>query len=182
MLLSEYQNEAKRTLARDLPHAVEGLTLALGLSGETDEALEAAAQCGPQAQLAEVGDCLWYAANLASHFALDLDKLCFSDWRGDYESLEEWQQRFFDSRPDPMRLRLATMRVTEAVKKIYGHGHSKLAADLPRLLRGYLAELATHCNTYNISMTDAAEHNVSKLRARYPNGFETARSVDRSKE
>lgn len=35
------------------------------------------------------------------------------------------------------------------------------------------------CSVYGVSLDDVMEHNIEKLKRRYPNGFETERSIHR---
>lgn len=68
---------------------------------------------------------------------------------------------------------------SEAIKKHLFHGHMldrpALAKELGDVL-WYVAMLADSCG---LSLDAIAEQNVSKLRARYPEGFSAAASVNR---
>lgn len=65
------------------------------------------------------------------------------------------------------------------LKKVVFHGHKldrdKLCKELGDVL-WYVATLAT---TAGLSLSEIAMANVEKLRKRYPNGFDSARSVNR---
>lgn len=62
--------------------------------------------------------------------------------------------------------------VLEIIKKEVGHGRARsrehMAEELGDVL-WYLAELAS---VHGLTLSQVAELNVAKLRARYPNGFE----------
>ena len=70
--------------------------------------------------------------------------------------------------------------VIEMTKKPVFHGHDldrlKLRKELGDVL-WYLAAIATLCG---LDLDDVAEGNISKLKARYPNGFDKAASVARA--
>jgi NTP pyrophosphatase (non-canonical NTP hydrolase) len=69
--------------------------------------------------------------------------------------------------------------VIEPLKKFLYHGHTldkqKVADELSDLT-WYICALA---NTLEINLAEALERNVEKLRARYPEGFNTTDSVNR---
>lgn len=69
--------------------------------------------------------------------------------------------------------------VADEVKKIVGHGHGlnreKLSAELGDVL-WYVAVLA---DQLGVSLNQIAAENIKKLRARYPQGFSTERSLHR---
>ena len=69
--------------------------------------------------------------------------------------------------------------VCDYLKKFVFHGHTldkgKLAEELGDC-QWYIAGLATLAD---IPMSDICQGNVDKLRARYPEGFSTKRSIDR---
>lgn len=81
MKLSEYQNEAKRTMTLDpdrVPHLLAGF--GLGLAGESGEVVEHIKKfwlhghdLDRLAVRRELGDVLWYIAAIASVCGLDLD-------------------------------------------------------------------------------------------------------------
>jgi NTP pyrophosphatase (non-canonical NTP hydrolase) len=76
---NDYQNAAQRTSAAPWPERERPLVQCLGLCGEAGEVaniIKKAAWHGQPAdreKLAdEMGDCLWYLADLASHYGLTL--------------------------------------------------------------------------------------------------------------
>jgi NTP pyrophosphatase (non-canonical NTP hydrolase) len=108
----------------------------------------------------------------------------------DIETLNRYQVealRTAASSPDPLwrknilALGLAgeTGEVIDLIKKEIGHGHpadpAKVAIELGDLL-WYIANLA---DAYELSMSDIATMNITKLKARYPDGFSTERSLNR---
>lgn len=69
--------------------------------------------------------------------------------------------------------------VIDLVKKHYFHGHEldleKIKLELGDVL-WYIAECA---DALNLSMDEIAEANISKLKKRYPQGFDIRRSINR---
>jgi NTP pyrophosphatase (non-canonical NTP hydrolase) len=70
--------------------------------------------------------------------------------------------------------------VADLLKKHIGHGHYLDVAKLTRELGDVLWYVAALAATVGVDLEDVAQANIEKLRARYPNGFETARSVKRA--
>lgn len=72
--------------------------------------------------------------------------------------------------------------VQNIVKKEIFHGHradhEKIRDELGDVLY-YVAWLAI---TYGWSLDEIAEYNLAKLKKRYPNGFESERSINRTEE
>lgn len=75
--------------------------------------------------------------------------------------------------------------VSDIIKKVVGHGHEltpelkqKLSKELGDVL-WYVAALADHLG---FDLSSVANANIEKLKARYPNGFERERSINRAKE
>lgn len=69
--------------------------------------------------------------------------------------------------------------VADLIKKHFGHGHEldrdKLKKELGDVL-WYLARLSAE---FGILLSDVADSNIAKLRARYPNGFSEEASKNR---
>lgn len=82
MLLREYQDAARRTMARSGDDVRDTLISALGLAGEAGEVTELVKKHhghGHHLDLVklsyELGDVLWYLADLASRHELDLGQI-----------------------------------------------------------------------------------------------------------
>lgn len=109
----------------------------------------------------------------------------------EYQKLSERTSGFrgytFDSDEGEKRLCVASLgiageagEVIEHVKKVVGHGHAldltKVSKELGDLLY-YVAEVAS---CLGLSLSDIASENVEKLKERYPQGFSSAASINRS--
>lgn len=75
--------------------------------------------------------------------------------------------------------------VADIIKKVVGHGHSldieaenKLVKELGDVL-WYAASIA---DVLKVNLSTVMGHNIQKLRERYPDGFSTERSMNRSGE
>ena len=69
--------------------------------------------------------------------------------------------------------------VIDAIKKTYFQGHEFNATKLCEEAGDVLWYIAVFLSGLGISLKDCAEANVEKLLKRYPNGFETNKSVNR---
>jgi NTP pyrophosphatase (non-canonical NTP hydrolase) len=69
--------------------------------------------------------------------------------------------------------------IADPLKKSLFHGHDLDCSHIQDEVGDALWYLAVLCNALNISMDDAIESNVKKLRRRYPSGFSSERSINR---
>lgn len=67
------------------------------------------------------------------------------------------------------------------LQKTY-QGHELILTELMRELGDVLWAVARVCAANKISMDQVMHANIEKLKARYPNGFEVARSLNREGE
>ncbi|MBE9524399.1 MAG: nucleoside triphosphate pyrophosphohydrolase family protein [Chloroflexi bacterium] len=67
------------------------------------------------------------------------------------------------------------------VKKLTAHGHDVPTEELSEELGDVLWYLAEAATAINASLGELAGENVDKLRQRYPEGFSSARSINREK-
>lgn len=72
-----------------------------------------------------------------------------------------------------------TGEVCDLLKKYLYHSHELDMEKMHNELGDVLWYLAAMCNALDISLDDVAEMNVSKLRKRYPDGFDSKRSIER---
>jgi NTP pyrophosphatase (non-canonical NTP hydrolase) len=90
---------------------------------------------------------------------------------------------------EPLNLAIAGLgiageagEVADYLKKVVGHGHeldkAKLCAELGDVL-WYVSFIAT---LVDVPLAEIAQQNVAKLRKRYPEGFESKRSIQRESE
>lgn len=70
--------------------------------------------------------------------------------------------------------------VLEPLKKFLYHGHTMDRAKVSDELADVIWYVCALANTLEVDMGAALERNEAKLRARYPEGFDTNNSVNRS--
>lgn len=70
--------------------------------------------------------------------------------------------------------------VADHVKKFIGHGHPLDKGAMEKELGDVLWYLEAICRNLGISLAEVAQKNISKLAARYPDGFSTERSLHRT--
>jgi hypothetical protein len=157
----EYQLETRRTANGDYDRTYDLANYALGLVDESIE-MECAGSCE---LLDECSDVLWYAARIADVCGLDFDAV---------HELSKTQVNY----EPPMML---AMRIGEMSKKVMFQGHPLDREKMMEYLSSLLGELSeTLEGYYDWSLEAAIEHNVAKLRKRYPDGFEATRSINKT--
>lgn len=70
--------------------------------------------------------------------------------------------------------------VAELVKKHVGHGHTLDSEKVKKELGDVLWYVAALATTLGLSMEDVGAANIEKLKARYPEGFSSTASINRS--
>jgi NTP pyrophosphatase (non-canonical NTP hydrolase) len=70
--------------------------------------------------------------------------------------------------------------VADIIKKMVFHGHDSPSKDeICKELGDVLWYLSALAHAFNLSLMCVAEKNIDKLRARYPEGFSSKRSINR---
>lgn len=70
----------------------------------------------------------------------------------------------------------------DLVKKIHGHGHPFEEDQLRKELGDVLWYVAEVCTAFGWDLGAIAYQNLCKLRSRYPDGFDAARSLNRAEQ
>ena len=70
--------------------------------------------------------------------------------------------------------------VVDYLKKVVGHGHLLDKDVLSKELGDVMWYVASLCEHHGLSMSDVARKNIDKLKARYPDGFTSEKSINRS--
>jgi NTP pyrophosphatase (non-canonical NTP hydrolase) len=76
-----------------------------------------------------------------------------------------------------------TGEINEILKKVFFHGHEMDTATVIHLKKetgDLLWYIALLCHAMGWNMADVLQTNIDKLRARYPEGFSTERSINRA--
>ena len=102
-------------------------------------------------------------------------------------TLTEYQQQATRTLGDSphitnMALGLAgeTGEVVDCIKKALFQGHELNPGRLAEELGDVLWYIAGLCTVLNIDMSEVAAGNIEKLKSRYPDGFDEAKSIERS--
>jgi NTP pyrophosphatase (non-canonical NTP hydrolase) len=69
--------------------------------------------------------------------------------------------------------------VTDYIKKIAFHGHTLDSLKLAKEIGDVMWYMALLAYTIGIDLEQIAEMNIEKLKVRYPNGFESEKSINR---
>jgi len=69
--------------------------------------------------------------------------------------------------------------VANMIKKMLYHGHPIGHRDLAKELGDVLWYLAMVADVFGLKLEDIAQHNINKLKARYPEGFSEYNSINR---
>jgi hypothetical protein len=184
----EYQKIARETSATD-----DLAILALGFIGECVEFIDCVDQIyDPHNEIGladtinlvtkEAGDILWYAARI-----MDVLNVPFRKWQS-YGNIDNYNNSCAASFRKKFRIIRNASKATEHVKKTVGHGHklnpalichgiSNVIKDVVHILKKIHGPGKPGLDAPGMAM--AMHVNVEKLRKRYPNGFETEKSVNR---
>lgn len=191
MKIEEYQALAMRTSTDEHDRILNGC---MGLIGESGEIVDIVKkwkfQSGNHAELPkdklldECGDVLWYCAELVTGLNDVLASL-FKEKNFFFDDMREINE---ETPLEITALRLAAMAARPAMYMFDGLpveesdvGRHYLEASTKAEVVGIMSTirdiLITHCGA---TLEDAMEHNIEKLRRRYPDGFDPERSLHRN--
>lgn len=180
--MSAYQRAAMRTSPRDGHDKMDNG--ALGLMGETGELVDVYKkwmyQSGPNAALPakriidELGDVIWYMAELADGMDCMLLDICKEDFDAIDRKVKRRPARKASLRSMIVSLAGRAYEVNRAVSR----SDWKAACSHIRRMMIYTAHIAHYANS---TLSDAARSNIEKLQRRYPNGFDATISMGRYK-
>lgn len=160
-----YQKHAKRTMNWDLDEKIQLATMALGITGELGELKKANTL---EDMIDEGGDVLFYIVNLCSLFSID--------WTTLFPELPR-----HTIKPALLLEEVAAHNATiaDVIKKKIAQNH---VMDLDKVLdslTGMIGSLFEFFSYYDLEPEKVCEYNHMKLLKRYPNGFESERSINR---
>ena len=175
MNFDEYQRLAARTAPMDVPKPIQQATFALGLVCESTEILELFLdyQDGapePGSLIKELGDVLWYTAGLCTLFDLSMAQIC----------VPEVDRAMYAPAHEVRVLAVQAGSVSDYLKKVVGHGHDIDPSKLAGGLRLVYHSLTSLCSSFDLDLGDVATANIDKLKARYPEGFSSEASINRT--
>ena len=192
MVISKYQSLAMRTSPEDGHDRV--LNGCLGLIGESGEIVDLVKkwkfQSGKDAELPkeklieECGDVLWYCAELLTGLSADMG-VVHSKLHKIFDDVSKENR---NSTLEIKTIRLAATSShtaellidgppTKKVLRIDSAYHTSAAkAQVAGIMAHVKDILEIHCD---VTLEDAMENNVQKLKKRYPDGFDPERSLHR---
>lgn len=187
MDLSEYQTLALVTANKTNPTTLRLAVAGMGLAGEAAEVLEVIHQVSDHQPLdlnklnKELGDVLWYIAELASTCDLSLVDIVIP-LPDRFISVPDWvirgrsQDLLLES---ALTLMVQVGKTTDYLKKIVGHNHPTDKEKILQQIALCLRAVLDVCHNAKLSMSDVCDANIAKLKLRYPEGFSTERSIQR---
>ena len=179
MTMDKYQELAQRTSPDDGHDRIDNGIL--GLIGETGELVDVYKkwqhQSGPNAKLPaekfadELGDVLWYLAELASGMGCSLSSIAGRD----FSDLNERARKTRAEKTIRSVVTGLSSRANRLNRAIQMSDNPGAAAQIRWILMG-AARMA-----YSIgwTMEEVAARNIEKLKKRYPNGFDAQISMGR---
>ena len=166
MNLVKYQDDARSTAI--YPNSVEFLYPALGLAGEAGELCEKIAEDAEDTEIIkEIGDVLWYVANVALDCGILMHTI--------FEGLDD-----FDQIEPIIEINMAAALaknvgiVCEMAKKAArddgGNVTDARREKVREALRAVLGTLAGVCAPWEFNLSQCAETNIAKLKSRQERG------------
>ena len=186
MTLDEYQKETERTARRaDYGPEQRLNNFGLGLAGEAGEVADLLKEHLHRGQpldrdklCRELGDVIWYLAATASTAGFTLSEVAVE---AEHDVLPEFdveqQLNYFG-----FDLAGKAGMVCDLLKKHLHHGQSLDRDKLCLKLGDVLGCVAAIASTAGLLFDEVMIVNVAKLRSRYPDGFDAARSTVRDGE
>lgn len=177
-MLNSYQANALRTAN---PNADKTLRLAvagMGLAGEAAEVLDlvynkATEPLDRDVLVKELGDCMWYIAETASIVGIPLESIEIPPPQNDLTERDVFLEYAIE-------LSAHAGQTTDYLKKVVGHSHQidvdRVRTGLGLVLRA-VTDLAKMAGT---TLQTVCDRNTAKLKARYPDGFSSEKSVHRT--
>lgn len=162
----------KRTVNHDLTFKEQLTNLVLGINGELAEVSKAVKKLKYSEALDEIGDVCWYVANLCT--------------------LLEWD--FEDFIPKPVHITIMSSymiranlqeaqeaggTIADLVKKYCYQYHQMDKDKFKKPLIMIIAAMNQYLRNYGFTFEQAFDINQDKLLARYPDGFEAEKSINR---
>lgn len=178
--LNAFQEACKRTRSR-LQNDFNGFLLngTMGLAGETTEVLEPVFRAGyafdtvdRQNILFELGDVLWYAADLCTTLGKELGKVAPINLD---VSAEPWVGRTPDALTFALRMVVASGKALEGAKKLVFHGKAQDPVVFTEAISRVVFCAAMLASTFEARLVYVLQTNIDKLAQRYPDGFKVAK-------
>lgn len=158
--LDHYQKLAARTMAPEADPNRLIVHCVMGMCGEVGEYIELPST-EAEKRVGELGDAMWYAANLAHTLRMTMSQLCdvyvprIHDDLADFQPIE--------------RCNLWGLRLLDIAKKWMFYGKPFDMIEVADHLYWYFRALVEQCLQTGVQLMFAGEKNILKLEKRYPN-------------
>lgn len=179
MLINQYQTLAQRTSLDDGHDKLDNGIL--GLIGETGEIVDLYKKWKYQStpgtllpmerMLEELGDALWYAAELAAGRQRMLSEIV-----GTFVDLDTVGRM---ATPKKRDMRKLIVSLSMNASDICEHAHKKRFEQMDKALKNMMVGMAILSSVCGSSLDAVAAMNIEKLKKRYPHGFDPKISMGR---
>jgi hypothetical protein len=168
MNLNNYQQLALRT-AGHMNTDQMLINSALGLPGEVAEIYDeiVSGKFDNTKIKKELGDLCWYIAIALHALSTQFSSVGCGKIHG---------------KAITMNLVIATGKYSDYIKKVYFQGHKMDKEHCIELLSSCYLAIRTICKEWYYDFDQILQDNIDKLKRRYPDGFEVARSINRVEE
>lgn len=171
-IFTTYQEEAAKTINYTLSYEMRLMEMGLGICGEVGEMIKILnspfTRRGSIVQLMdEGGDVNWYAAGLCTLVEYEFAKFF------------ETESHVTPSGMAQDKIVIAAAEIADAIKKAVAQGHKLDKRMITSQLKSLVDNLWVLFQFYGIKYGDVLHYNNDKTNRRYPNGFESIRSINR---
>lgn len=177
MKLEQYRKETLRTMPDLGSRTFDSLHMTVGMItelGEINDALETTEDMVDIVNLSEeIADLRWYMSNYANLYSFEFkDTPQIPCSAGELIQWEDYEDAYFD-------MMKYTILLLDMDKKSFAYGKSFQTAYRIDIFT-YLNNAFLHFAKYwSIDLEEAMELNIAKLRARFPDKFDTDKAINR---
>lgn len=179
---NKYQELALRTAPKNLDSTQMLLNGALGLAGESSEVVDEIKNhlfhehwLDRTHLTKELGDIFWYLAIASSALGVDLDDIFKANINKPSADLNYTQMLLNGA----LGLAVKSGEIIDTVKKYLFQGHSLDKAYIIEKLGDIYGYLNIASDALGVDLDTIMQMNIDKLKARYPDGFDAERSINR---
>lgn len=182
----EYQKLARRTQNNQLSKEDKFRHAVFGMMAELGEVMNVSIY-DKEKEIDEISDLYWFISEAADVMGIKLQVIAEeieADRKIEYPApLDELMERLSDDSQTrtvgiPVTMMLFVSDLAGKAQKQY-QGHEVEHAFVREIIKLLMEELELYTSRLDISIPDVLDHNIAKLRKRYPNGFDAERSVHR---
>ena len=186
MNFAEYQVLARRTQNNELSKDDKYRHAVFGMMAELGEVMNVSI-FDKEKEIDELSDLYWFISEAADVMGIRLQVLAEeieADRKIEYPApLDKIMERLADdsqteTKDIPVTMMLYVSDLAGTAQKQY-QGHEVEPSFVRDTIKMLMEDLELYTSRLDISIPDVLEHNIAKLRKRYPNGFDTERSVHR---